>query len=69
MGKIKPRSDMRVYLRGHCARIGDGWRGVQIVKLGYKWASFRDTASCRTCKVLRSAWDKLAANAYDEGRS
>ena len=60
----RPRSDLEVYLRGHCTRIGDGLRGVQIVKVGRLWVTFKETHSCRTCRVAKAIWQKLEANAY-----
>ena len=62
--KRKQRSDLEVYLQGHCSRIGDGLRGVQIVKIGRLWVKFRTTHDCKTCTVTRAVWEKLAARAY-----
>lgn len=65
MTRKRQRSDLHVYLQGQCSRIGDGWRGVQIVTLGRKWVRFRELSSCRACKVARQVWDRLVARAYE----
>ena len=64
MGKKRERSDLEVYLQGHCSRIGDGMRGVQILKIGRLWVRFRETHTCNTCRVAKAVWTKLEARAY-----
>ena len=62
--KKRPRSDVEIYLQGHCSRIGDGLRGVQLITAGRLWVRFKETHSCRTCKVTKAVWEKLVAGAY-----
>lgn len=64
MAKKKQRSDYEVYLQGHCSRIGDGLRGVQLVKVGRLWVTFKATNSCRTCRVAKAVWERLVERAY-----
>lgn len=60
----RPRSDFEVYLQGHCSRIGDGLRGVQVVKVGRLWVKIKTTHGCKTCTLAKAVWDRLVANAY-----
>lgn len=66
MSRRRRRSDLRIFLTDQCRSIGTGWRGVQIVKVGRLWVRFRETSSCRLCRLARKEWERLAAHAYRE---
>lgn len=45
MAKRKKKSDLRLYLYDEVPRVGSGWRGVQVVKIGRVWARLRETST------------------------
>ena len=51
----------RLYLKDEAPRIGSGWRVVNLVRLGPKWATVKSAYGPRvTKKFRRSVWDKIA---------
>ncbi len=45
MARKKKRSDLRLYLYDEVPRVGTGWRGVQVIKIGRVWAHLRETST------------------------
>ena len=56
-----------LYLKDEAPRIGSGWRVVNLVRLGPKWATVKSAYGPRvTKKFRRSVWDRLTKEGYDE---
>ena len=56
-----------IYLKDEAPRIGSGWRVVNLVRLGPKWATVKSAYGPRvTKKFRRSVWDRLTKEGYDE---
>jgi hypothetical protein len=51
MARKKKRSDARLYLYDEVPRVGSGWRGVQVIKIGRVWAHLRETSTDITFKL------------------
>jgi len=51
MARKKKRSDLRLYLYDEVSRVGTGWRGVQVIKIGRVWAHLRETSTGITFKL------------------
>ena len=57
----------RLHLKDEAPRIGSGWRVVNLVRLGPKWATVKSAYGPRvTKKFRRSVWDRLTKEGYDE---
>lgn len=59
MSRKRTRSDLRVFLQDEAPRVGCGWRGVKIRKVGPKWAHLVETATGTGFKVPRRVWDSM----------
>lgn len=53
---------MRVYFFDECARIGSGWRIVQVLE-GHKWVRF--AASFGRGKVAKAVWEQMQKTASE----
>lgn len=51
MARKRKKSDLRLYLQDEAPRVGSGWRGVQVVKVGRVWAHLRETSTGITFKL------------------
>lgn len=51
MARRRKKSDLRLYLYDEAPRVGSGWRGVQVVKVGRKWVHLRETSTGITFKL------------------
>lgn len=51
MARRRKKSDLRLYLQDEAPRVGSGWRGVQVVKVGRVWAHLRETSTGITFKL------------------
>ena len=50
----------RLHLKDEAPRIGSGWRVVNLVRIGPKWATVKAAyGSLVTKKFRRSVWDGL----------
>lgn len=65
MSRRRKRSDMRIYLQGECPKIGDGWRGVQLLKIGRRWVRFCETATGVAARLPIEAWREKAKSARE----
>lgn len=59
MARRKKKSDIRIYLENEATRIGSGWRGVQIVKVGRKWVSLRETSTGLPFKLPKRMFESM----------
>ena len=49
-----------VYFQDEAPRIGAGWRLVQLLTIGRKWATFRELASRHQGAPARATWGAIS---------
>ena len=52
-----------VHLMDEAPRIGSGWRIVEIISVGYKWATIRYAPLGVRAKIRRKVWDQIVESA------
>ena len=55
----KYKMQYRVYFDGQAPAFGDGYRGVAVVKAGYKWVRLVEIGSGYFARVSRAKWDEM----------
>lgn len=53
------KMEWRIYLMQEAPSVGSGWRGVAVIKEGYKWVYLIETATEIKFKLLKSVWDGM----------
>ncbi|RPJ36854.1 MAG: hypothetical protein EHM35_07395 [Planctomycetaceae bacterium] len=56
--KIPPNT-WRICLNEEAPRIGTGWRFVQLMSAGRKWARIRELATDRTARLPAETWSQI----------
>lgn len=59
----------RIYFHDEAVRIGCGARGIELIKLGWKWALIRERSTGIASRLNRKVWDQLyehSLNTYGE---
>lgn len=57
--KRVPKPDRYVQFDNEAPRIGSGFRGVTILKIGRKWVRIKETATDRVARLPRRTWEDL----------
>lgn len=52
---------IRICLHDEAPRIGCGWRLVQVLSVGYKWATVRSLDNGARKKFRRREWDAIVS--------
>lgn len=50
----------RVHFHDEAPRLGCGVRGVELIRLGWKWALIRERSTGLAVRVGRKVWDQIA---------
>lgn len=54
------QADCRVFFMTEAPRIGSGWRGVTVVKVGRKWVRIKETSTGIPARLELSVWKELS---------
>lgn len=60
MARKRKKSDLRLYLQDEAPRVGSGWRGVQVVKVGRVWVHLRETSTGIAFKLPMEVYKRAA---------
>jgi hypothetical protein len=58
-----PPNCWRICLDSEAPRIGSGWRQVQLLSSGRKWARIRELATDRTVRLPARTWAAIQRTA------
>lgn len=53
-----------IYLHDEAPRIGCGWRKVEVISIGHKWAIIRYHGT--RARLKRAVWDAVSAVSREE---
>jgi hypothetical protein len=51
-----PPNTFRVYFQDEAPRLGAGWRLVELLTIGRKWATFREVATGTRARLRKAEW-------------
>lgn len=61
--KPLPANTLRVYFQDEAPHIGAGWRLIELVSLGHKWAKLRDVSTDTRARLPRAVWIAISKRA------
>lgn len=56
----------RVYFRDEAPAIGCGWRGIELLDMGWKWARIRERSTGTVVRMLAKNWLVLCPEGVPE---
>jgi hypothetical protein len=58
--KRRKKADCRVWFQDEAPTIGNGLRGVTVVKIGRKWVRIQETSTGRAARLPLRVWEELS---------